>query len=137
MTQDNIIYAKDLEFLGTRPLPPYVEYEEGYSSDNLPRLYRVSDYRSNHFSGVRSCSSLARADASAKNELVAYRNICIRYNPNLKVVRSSWEGGWHYWNNRGGGGSPRKCNGHATATFYVDFELTKELEEYLLSPKSE
>lgn len=106
-----------------RVLPPYVVYEEGYSHENLPQLYRVADRRTARFSGVRSCGHSDRRDSNAKDELNSFVDISVRYNPELKVVRYGWEEGRHYWNNNGGEwGTARSCRGHIATEFYVDFE---------------
>ena len=128
-TPPEILDLSDLEYKSTKALRPYVKYEEGYSHDRLPPLVRFKDRRIQRFTSVRSCSKESKADRNARRALKSFREDTMRYNPELELVRSGWEEGVHYWNNKGGGfgTSGRSCNGYALATFYLDFRRpTKE-----------
>ena len=115
--------------MADKKIPPFVEYHNGYTHQNLPPLKRVEEYLSTkRFSGVRSCNHSDRADNAAKEELRKFIDKSTRYNPNLVVVRAGWVEGRHYWNNNGGGfgTSGRSCKGHVSTTFYVDFAKGRE-----------
>lgn len=129
---DDILEMTPTGLKSTRNLPPYVEYEAGYSHQNLPRIFRVSERITKRFRGVRSCSRRSRADGSARNALAEFKERSKRYHPELEVVRCGWHEGTHYWNNVGGGpGSGRQCNGYILTDFYVDFKRPASLSKIL------